>query len=102
MTKDDLPKGAAATIEELREALKVQRQEELQIFAIWDKKSEKYDTPFFAYNDIFAKRRFLIMQSEKKSPLAMWPEDFELHRIGNFNITDAGLKNDNEVLNIQE
>ncbi len=59
--------------------------QELIIYAIYDKKAEKYDTPFFAYNETFAKRRFLILSDEPKSQLATWPEDFELTQIGILN-----------------
>lgn len=73
-------------------------QEQLKMYAIYDKKSKKYDQPFFAFNDIFAKRRYLIMQSEAKSPLAMWPEDFDLQRIGSVDMDSAELKNNNNVI----
>ncbi len=73
-------------------------QDELKIYAIWDRKSRKYDTPFFAISDIFAKRRYLIMADEKRSPLAMWPEDFELHRVGKFNMDQGDMVGDGEII----
>lgn len=62
---------------------------ELGIYAIHDKKSQKYDTPYFAISDLFAKRRFLIMMDEEKSPLNKWNEDFELHKLGEVNMDDG-------------
>lgn len=65
----------------------------LGIYAIYDLKSEQYDTPFFSVSDIYAKRRFLLMSDEEKSALNKWPEDFELHKVASFgtssgNVTD--------------
>lgn len=59
--------------------------ENLLIYAIFDKKSEKYDTPFFTSSEVFGKRRFLLMMDED-GPLKKWPEDFNLQMLGTFNI----------------
>ena len=70
----------------------------LEIYAIYDKKSEAYDTPFFAHNEIFAKRRYILMAEEDRSPLRMWPNDFELHRVGRFNIKTACVIEENQLV----
>lgn len=63
----------------------------LSIYSIYDKKGERFDTPFFAHSDLFAKRRYLLMMAEERSPLAMWPDDFELHLIGRYNVLSNTL-----------
>ena len=68
----------------------------LEIYAIYDKKSEKFDTPFFAHSDVFAKRRYILMTEEDRSPLAMWPEDFALFKVGRFNIDSATVIEEHE------
>ena len=68
----------------------------LEIYAIYDKKSEKFDTPFFAHNDVFAKRRYLLMAEEERSPLSMWPEDFALFKVGRFNVDTAVVIEEHE------
>jgi len=58
----------------------------LGIYAIRDIKSERYDTPYFAISEIFAKRRFLLMVDEEPSVLSKWRNEFELHKLGDVNI----------------
>lgn len=72
--------------------------EALGIYAIFDKKSEKYDTPYFAYSDLFAKRRFMLMLDEEKSPLAKWPGDFQLEKVGEFDIDTGMVTNESKLL----
>lgn len=69
----------------------------LGIFAIYDKKSEKFDTPFFAFSELFAKRRFLLMMDED-GPLKKWPEDFELKKVGEFNTNTGDVIEDQKLV----
>ena len=75
--------------------MKMQKNERddswLSIYSIYDKKGERFDTPFFAHSDLFAKRRYLLMMEEDRSPLSMWPSDFELHLIGRYNVLNNTL-----------
>lgn len=68
------------------------RGSELGLFSVFDKISNIYDTPFFARDDVFAKRRFLMWCNEKESMLGQFHFDFELHRIGQFNTFDGKLE----------
>ena len=70
----------------------------LRIYAIYDKKGARFDTPFFAHSDLFAKRRYLIMAEEEKSPLRMWPEEFEMYLVGRFNIKSATVIEQYELI----
>jgi len=70
----------------------------LSIYAIYDKKGESFDTPFFARNTLFAKRRYMLMAEENNSPLRMWPHDFELYKIARFNIKTSVVIEDNELV----
>lgn len=56
--------------------------ENLGIYAIYDYEGDRFDTPYFAVNDLFAKRRFELMCAEDKSILAKWPEQFSLWKLG--------------------
>lgn len=58
------------------------------IYAYIDKKSEAYDIPFFAKNDINAVRKFKldVMANDSNSVLGRFVEDFRLIKIGKFNI----------------
>ena len=70
------------------------------LYAIWDKKSEIYDNPFFAISDVYAKRRYLLMMDQEQSPLLKWKDDFELHLVGKFN-NFTGKTEDAQELTIQ-
>mgnify|MGYP000405387521 CR=1 FL=1 len=63
----------------------------LGIFAIFDLKSKRYDTPFFGVSDLMAKRRYMIIMEDEQSPLRKWKEDFELHRVGIFDVTNGNM-----------
>lgn len=76
----------------------IQKQGELGVYAIYDTKSEKYDTPFFAVSDLFAKRRYMIMAEEEKSPLRIWAKDFELHKLGNSNMDSGDLVTGKKII----
>ena len=70
----------------------------LNIYSIYDIKGERFDTPFFAHSDLFAKRRYLLMMEEERSPLAMWQGDFELHLIGRYNVRTNVLIEEKELI----
>ncbi len=62
------------------------KMEEINLYAIYDRKGDRYDTPFFTSTDLFAQRIFHLRMMEEKSFLKMWPEDFILFQIGHFNV----------------
>lgn len=70
----------------------------LGIFAIFDLKSKRYDTPFFGVSDLMAKRRYMIIMQDDKSPLRAFKEDFELHRVGIFDVTNGEVSETGESL----
>lgn len=72
--------------------------EELGIFAIFDKKSERYDTPFFAVSDIFAERRFNLMINEQGSFMNMYKDEFVLEKVGEFHIISGIVESVNKVI----
>lgn len=61
------------------------------LYAVYDKIGELYDTPFFARDDHFAKRRFIMLCHEKGSMLGDFSADFELHNVGVFNTANGKL-----------
>ena len=66
------------------------------VYAIFDKKQEMFDSPFFATTEFNAKRRFIMMIDEKGSVLNRWHQDYTLYILGNFSqntgFFDDGLK----------
>lgn len=70
----------------------------LGIYAIFDSKGKRFDTPFFATDDLYAKRRFLLMMDEENSPILKWAKDFSLHRVGKFDINDGKVTDGKELI----
>ena len=67
--------------------MNVDDMNEIGVYAIYDHRQQTYDTPFFASNEIMARRRFSIMIEEnEKGPLQLWPTDFELIQLGFVNM----------------
>lgn len=67
----------------------------LNMYAVRDLKSNLYDVPFFAHNDLFATRRFIIDcrgERAKDSIIGTFKEDFELNLIGEFDTESGEVK----------
>lgn len=57
---------------------------EINCYSFYDVKNEMYDTPFFANNDLFAKRHYYLVSAKIGSMMNTFCEDFKLVRIGKF------------------
>lgn len=57
---------------------------EMQVFAVFDKKSELYNLPFFMQTTGEALRAFMDLARDEKTVLYRHPEDFRLSRLGTF------------------
>lgn len=61
------------------------------MYAVKDLKAGQFDVPFFARNDLFAARRFIMdIRNRKESMVHNFREDFELYRLGLF-VHESGL-----------
>lgn len=56
----------------------------LAVYAIFDKKSIMYKTPFLAHNDDVAIRMFSSAVNGERSELSDFPEDFDLYKLASF------------------
>lgn len=59
----------------------------LNLYAMYDKKSECYDTPFWQSDHIHAKRKFIMAINSIDSMVSQFKDDFEVHFLGTFNMT---------------
>lgn len=57
---------------------------EMQVFAVYDKKSELHNLPFFMQTTGEALRAFMDLVRDEKTVLYRHPEDFKLVRLGTF------------------
>lgn len=70
----------------------------INMYAVLDKKSGKYDTPFFSHNDIMAERQFTMVVHDTESMFHKFKDDFELQRIGSFNLITGQFLSTHEVV----
>lgn len=60
-------------------------------YSIYDKKSKKFDVPFFANSDVFARRHFIMISEKKGTMLNRFVEDYDLYKIGSFCLDDGKI-----------
>lgn len=70
----------------------------IQMYSIFDKKSDRFDTPFFTFDEIGAKRHFIMMCRKKGTMISTFKNEFQLVHIGSFDVNDGMM----EVLNNQK
>lgn len=70
---------------------------EIIAYAYFDKKSQKYDTPFYCMSDIFARRQFIMAINNNGSMLSTFKDDFQLYCVGKFNL-ETGVMDDSDRL----
>lgn len=56
---------------------------ELQIYSVYDKKTQAFNRPYFVQNDQVAKRA-ISSSLENASELSQHPDDFAIYNLGNF------------------
>jgi len=65
----------------------------MKVFAIRDRKSDTFHAPFFQPNDEVAVRAIAAhMRSEPNSMISLYPDDYELFHIGNWDETSGLLE----------
>lgn len=72
----------------------------LQMYVIKDAKSGQYDTPFFQPTHAHAMRAFKteVNRAADNNTIYLYPEDFELYYLGEFNQLDGEMKAVNELI----
>lgn len=56
----------------------------MEMFSVYDSKTELFMRPWFAINVASAQRTFNDEANDKSSPLSKHPEDYTLYHIGTF------------------
>ena len=65
------------------------KSEIVGMYAFYDTKSERYDTPFFCQNDLFAQRHYKMVTDRTDTMLNTFQTDFDLVRLGFVNVLDG-------------
>ena len=63
----------------------------LQIFSVYDKKAQSFNTPFFCKNIELARRSFVDLCRDDRTVIACNPEDFDLWYLGLFSEETGNL-----------
>lgn len=63
----------------------------LNIYSVYDEKSEAFGIPFFVINDALALRNYDVLLNDDNSIVSKFPSDFKLYRIGVFNDVDSSI-----------
>lgn len=58
----------------------------LKMYAVYDKKGKRFDTPFFVLDQVFAERKFIMAIENNDSQFNRFKNDFELHFLGVFDV----------------
>ena len=61
-----------------------------EIFSIWDRKAETYNTPFVMTNEAVAIRQFKSLINNPDTMPGKYPDDYILFRIGYFD-SESGI-----------
>lgn len=56
----------------------------LLMCSFYDKKSERFDTPFFTQGELMARRHFIMSIQKEGSLMQSFKDDMELHKLGEF------------------
>jgi hypothetical protein len=66
---------------------------QIQMYSVFDKKSDRWDTPFFAYDDIAAKRHFIMMVRKEGSMINNFASEFDLYHVCSYDVETGEVEN---------
>ena len=66
----------------------------LEIYSVYDKKAEKFETPFTMFNQAVAVRLFKTQVEDPTMLIGKNPEDFSLFYCGEFDVIQGKIKVD--------
>ena len=70
----------------------------LEMFSIYDTKSETYFQPIFLMNEAMMLRQFADMANDKDCAISKHPEDYTLYHLGSWQDQDSKIKTINKTL----
>lgn len=72
--------------------------EMIGMYAFYDTKSNRYDTPFFCQNDLFAGRHYKMVVDRHDTMINTFKRDFEVHRLGFFDVFMGNFVDFHEII----
>jgi hypothetical protein len=71
----------------------------MKMLAVYDVKSESYEVPFFKVNEQIAMREFALVCRDEQMLMNKFPEDYELHLLGEFDQSECSFVFKNKAHN---
>ena len=68
------------------------------MYAFFDTKGNRYDTPFFCQNDLFASRHYKMVSEKEGTMMHTFKNEFNLERLGWFDLQTGGFEDDVETI----
>ena len=65
--------------------------EMIKMYNFYDKKSKRFDTPFFVYDEVGAKRHFIMAINRDGTLMNKFKDDYDLYYIADFNINNGDI-----------
>lgn len=81
--------GESRTNPNVREGTNMKK---VGVYSFFDKEAGVWNTPFFAKDDLFARRHWLIQLDDEKSMLRKFIDQYELIRIGTFDTENGDFE----------
>jgi hypothetical protein len=75
--------------------------QQIQMYALYDKKAQLYDTPVFFLKKVQAERWFFSLCKAGEGRFENFQEDMELHKILEFNIINGNISK-NKIENVMQ
>lgn len=74
--------------------------QKLNMYSIKDNKAGDYQTPFFQGTDVHALRLFRaeVNRANDQNLIYLYPDEYELHRVGSFNLETGKVEPDSQRL----
>lgn len=70
----------------------------IQMYSFFDKKSDRFDTPFYVFDEIGAKRHLHMSVVKKGTLMNTFREDYCLYKLADFDIVTGELELDRKYI----
>lgn len=89
----DIDTQQEKTVEELSN-----NSDTIAMYAFYDTKAGRYDTPFFCQNDLFAGRHYKMVVEKEGTMINKFKREFDVHRIGFYHLLQGAFTETPEVI----
>jgi hypothetical protein len=88
----------SVTMNQIKEIDNEDHANKIIMYSFHDVKGNRYDTPFFCQNSLFAKRHYHMVINDKKSIISNFQSDFDLVCIGSYNLRTGQISHHDPII----